>query len=182
MASVTVDLTGYTDFANSNIEWADDVSIGPTFDAGGSNQTIIAVSLRYAIIPGAINISIDGTNNRFTAAFVASGRIIFEASDGETLEVMIADADITEPYTWVPTNSQEVVDFANHVRGLTDHDATLTLTDNPPGIGGVTAYEKAGGSWAERAVHTAYEKVAGVWVERAVQKTHEKVLGAWIRR
>ena len=43
----------------------------------------------------------------------------------------IADADMTEPLLWTPTNSTEVIAFANHVRGLTDHNATLTLTDDP---------------------------------------------------
>ena len=76
-----------------------------------------------------MTLRIDGDNNRFTAAFETSGLIIFEASDGEMLEVMIANADISEPYSWTPTNSAEVVAFANHVRGLTDQNATLTLTD-----------------------------------------------------
>ena len=44
---------------------------------------------------------------------------------------MIADADQVEVYSWVPSNSAEVVAFANHVLGLTDKDATLTLTNVP---------------------------------------------------
>ena len=79
--------------------------------------------------PGQVQLSIVGTNNRLTAAFEASGLLTFEASDGETLEVMIADADMSEPYTWTPTNSAEVVAFALHVKGLTDQDAMLTLSD-----------------------------------------------------
>ena len=51
-----------------------------------------------AVPSGQVFISIIGTDNRFTPAFEASGTIIFEASDGETLEVMIADADMSEPY------------------------------------------------------------------------------------
>ena len=41
---------------------------------------------------------------------------------------------MTEPYTTgLPTNSAEVIAFANHVRNdLTDQTATLTLTDDPP--------------------------------------------------
>ena len=50
--------------------------------------------------PGQVQIAIDGTNNRLTAEFEAAGRIVFEASDGETLEVMIANADMQEPYEW----------------------------------------------------------------------------------
>ena len=41
--------------------------------------------------------------------------------------MMIADADMSEPYQWTPTNSAEVVAFVLHVKGLTDQDATLTL-------------------------------------------------------
>ena len=44
---------------------------------------------------------------------------------------MIANADMSEPYQWTPVNSAEVIAFANHVRSLTDHNATLTLTDDP---------------------------------------------------
>ena len=47
---------------------------------------------------------------------------------------MIANADMTEVYNWTPTNSAEVITFANHVRGLTDQNATLTLTDDPPAV------------------------------------------------
>ena len=42
---------------------------------------------------------------------------------------MIANADMTETYAWTPTNSAEVVAFVAHVKGLTDQDATLTLSE-----------------------------------------------------
>ena len=48
------------------------------------------------------------------------------------LEVMIANADMTEPYRWNPTNSAEVIAFVTHVQGLSDNNATLTLTDETP--------------------------------------------------
>ena len=44
---------------------------------------------------------------------------------------MIANADMTEVYTWLPTNAAEVVAFVEHVRGLADCNASLTLTDAP---------------------------------------------------
>ena len=44
---------------------------------------------------------------------------------------MIANADMTEPYLWIPANSAEVITFVSHVRGLTDKSTTLTLTDEP---------------------------------------------------
>ena len=50
------------------------------------------------------------------------------------LEVMIANADMTEPYEWIPSNAAEVLAFTLHVRGLTDQTATLTLTDDDPAV------------------------------------------------
>ena len=40
---------------------------------------------------------------------------------------MIANADMVEAYIWTPSNSAEVIVWANHVRSLADHTATLTL-------------------------------------------------------
>ena len=140
MATVTVNLTGYTtlfDPPNDRIVWPDNVILGSTFDLSGGNQTLSAVQLDGvgSNLPGRFVISIAGTtNNRFTTAFEATGRIIVTASDGETLEVMIANADMTEPYSWIPANSAEVIAFVNHVRSLSDHNATLTLTDDPPAV------------------------------------------------
>ena len=124
--SVTVPLTGVSVFANF-IRWSDNYSLGSTFDANGEEQILTTVDLNNASPSGQVYISITTTNNRFTPAFEASGVIIFEASDGETLEVMIADADISEPYSWVPSNSLEVVAFVLHVKDLTDQTGTLTL-------------------------------------------------------
>ena len=39
-------------------------------------------------------------------------------------------SDSTEPYSWSPINSAEVVAFANHVAGLTDRSLTVTFNDN----------------------------------------------------
>ena len=113
----------------------DDVSLGSTFDAMAlGNRKLWAPYDAGGIsqAPGTRYLELTGSMTDLLPAFEATGRIIFEASDGETLEV-IANADMTEPYQWVPTNSAEVIAFANHVRGLTDHNATLTLTDDPPG-------------------------------------------------
>ena len=126
--SVTVPLTGLSSFTNY-IRWSDNQSLGSTFDANDQEQVLTTLDLNNAGPAGQVFISIVGSNNRFTPEFEASGRIIFEASDGETLEVMIADADMSEAYTWVPSNSAEVVAFVLHVKGLTDQDATLTLSE-----------------------------------------------------
>ena len=138
MASVTVNLTGYSD-RSFDVEWNDDVAVGATFSAVGGSQTLNFLRLFNAagtgflagIGPGAVRLDFTGFANHFTSAFVASGRIIVTASDGETLEVMIANADMAEPYDWTPTNSAQVIAFANHVRGLANNNATLTLTDDP---------------------------------------------------
>ena len=130
MAEVTVDLTGYGS-TSSSIHWTDDVSLGATFSAGGVEQVLGYVQLFFAGgVGGLVSIYINGTGNHFTPAFTATGRLIFEASDGTSLEIMIANADMFEAYIWTPSNSAEVIVWANHVWGLADHTTTLTLTDD----------------------------------------------------
>ena len=132
VVSVTVPLTGVSVFTNY-IRWSDNQSLGSLFSADGGEQTLTTVDLNSGSPSGQVFISLIGTDNRFTPAFEASGTIIFEASDGETLEVMIADADMSEPYMWVPLASLfEVVAFVNHIRTLVDQTGTLTLR----GVGG----------------------------------------------
>ena len=101
---------------------------GADFAASGLSQTLEQLVLFDS---GGVNLLIVGVDNRFTPAFEATGRIIVTASDGETLDVRIADVDMSEPYSWVPSNAVEVTAFVLHVRGLTDNSATLTLTDVP---------------------------------------------------
>ena len=125
--SVTVPLTGISVF-DDYIRWSDDQSLGSTFAASGLEQVLSLVDLNNANPPGRVRISITGLSNDFTPAFEATGRIIFEASDGELLEVMIADADMAEIYQWTPSNSAEVVAFVLHVKDLTDQSATITLS------------------------------------------------------
>ena len=124
--TVTVNLLGFLEIGagvDHSISWANEVSLGSTFAANGMDQTLDDVRLHISNPvdgDGLVEISILGVDNNFKAPFVTSGRIIITASDGETLEVMIADADQVEVYSWVPANSAEVVAFANHVLGLTD--------------------------------------------------------------
>ena len=118
MASYTVNLTGYT-ATGTQIRWDDNVALPTTFDDNGANQTLSQVIIRQN---NQISLSILGTNRRFTPAFEATGRIIFTASDGETLEVMIANEDMTEPYSWFPDNGNEITAFINtsgHWRPMT---------------------------------------------------------------
>ena len=136
MASVTAALRNF-DSTTGFVRWTGNVSIGSTFSRTGAVEQLDDLRLQKTTIgtgiAGQVSIFIVGTNSRFTDEFEATGRIIIEASDGETLEVMIANADMTETYIWIPANSTEVIAFAQHVDTLTDQNATLTLTDDPIG-------------------------------------------------
>ena len=128
----TVSLTGFTSTATF-IRWSDDQLLGSAFSLDGGDQTLSDAFIWYTGgAAGQVGIYLAGANDRFTAEFEATGTFTFTASDGETLAVQIADVVMSEPYLWIPTNSVGVIAFANHVIGLTDHDATLTLTGEPP--------------------------------------------------
>ena len=133
--SITVDI-GSALVTATLLVWSQDADLGTTFDADGLGQILTQTVIYYSGgIAGTVNLSIDGSNNRFTRAFEQTGRIIFEAtSSGETLEVRIADADMEEPYSWIPSNSAEVLAFTTHVLSLSDRSATLTLTNLPPDV------------------------------------------------
>ena len=124
--SVTVPLTGESVF-DDYIRWSDNYSLGSLFDANGEEQVLSLVDLNNAGPPGLVRISITGTNNRFTPEFEATGRFTFTASDGESVTVVLANADMTEIYQWTPANSAEVVAFVLHVKSLTrpDRDADI---------------------------------------------------------
>ena len=146
VVSVTVPLTGVSVLPNY-IRWSDNYSLGSLFSADGAEQILSLVDLNSSGPAGRVVISISGINNRFTPAFEASGQIIFEASDGETLEVTIGNADMSEIYQWTPANSVEVVAFVDHIRTLTDQTGTITLR----GEGGVVtdhAVNAGDASWA----------------------------------
>ena len=133
VVSVTVPLTGVSVLPNY-IRWSDNYSLGSLFSADGAEQILSLVDLNSSGPAGRVVISISGINNRFTPAFEASGQIIFEASDGETLEVTIGNADMSEIYQWTPANSVEVVAFVDHIRTLTDQTGTLTLRGEGGGV------------------------------------------------
>ena len=159
MASVTVNLTGFSEFVDS-IAWTDDADIGSTFSLNGTNQVLDFVQLNFAGgVPGTFHISINGIDQRFTSAFEATGRILLEATDGSVLEVAIADADMSEPYAWIPTNSAEVILFANNVRRLTGQDVTLTLTDDPPPLNSPPSFVAASGNDQQWIVDTAIAEI-----------------------
>ena len=121
---VTVSLTGYQLFGPL-LRWPDNVSLGTMFSSDGAEQTLDSLDLYFS---GQVGIAIVGLEHDFTPAFEATGRIIIEASDGETLEIQIANADMSDSYIWTPTNGAEVTAFATHIRDdLTDRTATLTL-------------------------------------------------------
>ena len=136
MASVTVNLTGYVDFiqgTSGRVRWNDNVSLGATFARTNSIQILNRLGLGYAgSQAGRVGLEFVGADDDFTDEFESNGRLIFTASDDTTLEVTIGGSDTDEPYSWRPTNETEVITFAQHVRGLADQNATLTLTDDPP--------------------------------------------------
>ena len=154
MASYTVNLTGYT-ATGTHIRWDDNVALPTTFDDNGANQTLSQVIIRQS---NQISLSILGTNRRFTPEFEESGRIIFTASDGETLEVMIDNEDMTEPYSWFPDNGNEITAFYQHERALATHDATLTLTDDDDGAAAAPSWTDDTGDaqdWVQNTAITA---------------------------
>ena len=55
------------------------------------------------------------------------GRSSLRPATGETLEVTIGNADMSEIYQWTPANSLEVVAFVDHIRTLTDQTGTITF-------------------------------------------------------
>ena len=131
MASVTIDLTGLVVFSSSII-WPDDVLLGSVLDRTGQNQTFSSLELAITGLPGRISLNLAGANDRFTDNFEMNGRLRIVASDGETLTVTGGlGGDMSEPYSWTPSNSAEVIAFANHVAELTNQNATLTLQDTP---------------------------------------------------
>ena len=127
-SSVTANLRDYTGASATRIQWNENVSIGTIFSGDGLEQIVDFFRIYDS---GRVRMPIFGTNHRFTPEFEATGRFIVTASDGETVEFILANADQTETYDWTPINSAEVGAFVAHVRGLTDGDATLTLTDAP---------------------------------------------------
>ena len=126
MASVTVNLTGFSGVSSLRIIWHDDISLGSDFSSDNSEQTLITTTLWDH---GEVTFSLEGANSDFREDIEATGIFTFTASDNETLEVLIANADMTEPYSWEPINTAEVSAFVTHVRGLSNQNATLTIAD-----------------------------------------------------
>ena len=133
--TVTVGLTGYSD-TSLTINWHDNVSLGSAFSRDGNEQVFDNLTLWYdfGALQGDVQLDIVGDNRRFTDAFEATGRIILTAHDGETVEFQIANAAMAETYEWRPVNWHALVNFANHVRSLSDHQAMMTLTDETDAI------------------------------------------------
>ena len=131
MASVTTSsLVSFGSTAES-VTWNTNVSLGSIFSASGQNLTLALIRL-YTSGSNAGRVFFRILLGReFTTAFEATGRIILNHPN-RTLEVRIANADMTEPYFWTPANSAEVITFGDYIRGLsTSKVITLTLTDEP---------------------------------------------------
>ena len=75
-------------------------------------------------------------NRDLSRTFEQNGSIEITVQ-GRSLLVALAGADPTEPYTWTPANSAEVVAFEAYIRGLpaSQRAATITLRNFvPPGV------------------------------------------------
>ena len=162
-ATVTVDL-GTGALIGNRLVWPQNVDLGTTFDADGIGQELSQVDLYFSgDNAGQVILSITGPNNRFTSAFEATGRILFESSDGEILEITIDDADMSEPYDWTPANSAEVIAFGSHVATLTDRSVTLSLTGEAPAAGAPSFTDDTGDAQA----WTVGTQIAAVTVPEA---------------
>lgn len=70
-----------------------------------------------------------------------SGSITFTATNGDSVTVT-GIGDASEPYQWTPSNSADVVVFANTLRGLADRTLIILFNDNfnqPPVISNLVA-------------------------------------------
>lgn len=105
-------------------------SIDPIFFADGISRDLQGVILYHNT--GRVDFRIAGGEYDLTDAFEAEGSLVFESSAGQVL-VLVGITDPSEPYSWVPSNSAEVILFVTHVVGLSDQVLTMTLNDDPPG-------------------------------------------------
>ena len=156
LTSVTFNLGGFFDNTLGGVMgWGEDISLGSTFSADGTEQTWRDSGLSYAgTFPGSANIFVSVS---FNPSFEAIGAITFTASDGEQLTIYIANVDTGASYAWHPSNGSELIAFANHARGLADTSATITLTGYPT----VTAPDTP----AAPTLVVGSESITATWVE-----------------
>ena len=131
MASVTVNLTGASS-GSSAVLWSGNVNLGSTFASDSSRS----LSLTQVQIhnDGEVYIQLGSQIAEFTTAFEATGRFIFAAEDDTSVEFLLANADMADPYRWTPTNSVAIGAFFTHLKPLVDlgQSFDLTLTDDAP--------------------------------------------------
>ena len=136
MAVISIDVGNVMAFSGNVLGWIN----GPPNLAGlGDIFSPQPVFLGYVEIGQsgqlAFNLADSTTSPSFPggpeldASFETSGTVTFESSDSQTLGPLGID-DSTEPYRWTPAPSQPVVDFYNHLLGLTDRSLTVTFNDN----------------------------------------------------
>ena len=132
MAEQTLDLPNVTYIAsNFFLRWTAtiDRAIDAVFFSDGTSRNI--EDLRLWGNTGQVAIRISSGNYDFTSDFEASGAMTLTASNGSEL-ILVGITDPTEPYTWIPSNSDEVMAFYNTVAGLSDRTIDFTLNDTPP--------------------------------------------------
>ena len=81
-------------------------------------------------------IDVEVTGGDLSAAFEATGSVTLTTADGDTVAVSIAGADMTAPYSWVPTNGAEVSAFMSSVGSYLEGTlaATLVISDGASAV------------------------------------------------
>ena len=126
--------------ANTLVRWTPSVrpSLGSALSQDGSTTLYLAVLglFRSGAQRGQIFMQLASSQSQspteagpdFSNQVKTQGSIVIRASDGRSLTVT-GISDRTEPYTWTPTNLEELVSFANHVAGLGNKTVSVTVSD-----------------------------------------------------
>ena len=141
MASVTVTIPNsswsvLTAFIQWNPPNTEHLALGSALSVGAAIQLFWGI-LIFGRANGEARVQLsDGTGAAevvagpdFSLQMENFGTLEFVASNGDSL-TLTGIVDATEPYQWTPTNSAEVMAFAEILVGLTDRSLTVTLNDN----------------------------------------------------
>ena len=128
--SVTVTLpdSAYDAFA-TRVQWRPAVSPSLGTSISHTGQEILLDILQLFFTSGLVGVELKGPGSPddFSDQMEQNGTITCVASDGETL-VVTGINDSTDPYGWTPSNSAEVIAFANHIIGLSAGQRSLIVT------------------------------------------------------
>lgn len=139
MASVTVTMPGSAaTIFGTGIYWepgfGNYLPLGGDF-SGGVDVYLGLIQLRHSTgevrfqLADSQTLAENTPSTGFSDQMEQNGSITLVASDGSTLTLSGID-DASEPYSWIPSNSAEVITFTSTVEGLTDRSLTVTFNDN----------------------------------------------------